>query len=75
MGATIDKQVLQDLRLAVGRAHDVALGDVGGWLAGELALAGFWDPRAGRPRTFAGIVDASGERLSWWEVSTSREAA
>jgi hypothetical protein len=77
MNETISQQMLQDLKLAVGRAHGVALGDVGAWLDGreELALAGFWDPRARRPRTFAGVVDATGQRLSWWEVSSLREAA
>lgn len=65
------KQMLQDLRQAVGRFHDVGLADVGGWLdgdAGELARAGFWDGREGRARSFAAVVDETG-RLTWWEVA------
>jgi len=63
-----DKPVLQELRETVGRTYNVGLGDVGGWVRGELALAGFWDGQEHRPRSFAGVVDAGGERLTWWEV-------
>ncbi len=64
----VDKQLLQELRIAVGRTHGVGLGDVGGWVRGELVLASFWDARERRPRSFAGVVDASGEYLTWWEM-------
>ncbi len=68
-----DKSLLQELRRAVGRHHDVGLADVGGWIgAGDLARAGFWDAREGRPRTFAGVVDEAG-RLTWWELAAAAE--
>jgi hypothetical protein len=65
------KNRLQEFRLVVGRTFGVALGDVGAWAGEEdLLCAGFYDAGAERPRSFAGVVDAAGERLSWWEQAS-----
>jgi hypothetical protein len=72
-----DKRLLQELRRAVGRHHQVGLGDVGGWIGegvggwigeGDLARAGFWDGQQHRSRSFAGVIDGAG-RVTWWEVA------
>jgi hypothetical protein len=67
-------EAIEDLRLAIGRAFDVGIGDVGAWTGEERLWAGFYDGQKRRPRSFAAVVDEAG-RITWWEEGAAGAAA
>ena len=74
MRKTRREQALEDLRLAIGRAFGVAMGDVGAWAGDDRLWAGFYDGATRRPRSFAAWTDEAGH-LTWREERPVGEAA
>ena len=68
-------EAIEDLRVAIGRAFDVGIGDVGVWVGEERLCAGFYDGRQRRPRSFAAVVDDESGRIRWWEEAAVGAAA